>query len=256
MKFKIKKKYGQHFLNEKKIIDQIINVQKITNNDIIEIGPGFGSLTSAIIEKKPKSLLIIEKDLSLKNYLENLRRKFNKLNLIFGDALNINLKEVSNLEKVLLIANLPYNIATTLIMNWIKYIHFFSSITVMVQKEVADRLLAKISTKPYGRLSVLIQLHCRLEKQFDVEPHNFIPPPKVFSSVIKITPIENIDFNYEKIDLLLKNSFFSRRKKIKNNLIKRYTNIEMIFKQNNLDINKRAQDISPEDFLKISKSLS
>jgi len=257
MKFKIKKKYGQHFLNEKKIIDKIIDIQKITNNDIIEIGPGFGSLTNAIIEKEPKSLLIIEKDLSFKAHLENLKKnKFKKLNIVFDDALKLNLKKTSNLKKVLLIANLPYNIATTLIINWIKYINFFNSITVMVQKEVADRLVAKVSSKSYGRLSVLIQLHCKLEKQFDVEPQNFVPPPKVISSVIKITPLKNINLNYEKIDQLLKDSFFSRRKKIKNNLLKKYINVEKVFKQNNIDINKRAQDISPKDFLKITESLS
>lgn len=257
MKFQIKKKYGQHFLNEKNIIDKIIDIQKIKDNDIIEIGPGFGSLTNAIIEKKPNSLLIIEKDSSLKEHLENIKKsKFKKLDLLFGDALNLNLKEISNSKKVFLIANLPYNIATTLIINWIKYINFFCCITVMVQKEVADRLIAKVSTKPYGRLSVLMQLHCKLEKKFDVEPENFSPPPKVVSSVIKITPTKNINLNYDKIDQLLKDSFFSRRKIIKNNLLKKYHNIEKIFMENNLDISKRAQDISPKDYLKISKSLN
>jgi 16S rRNA (adenine1518-N6/adenine1519-N6)-dimethyltransferase len=257
MRFQIKKNYGQHFLNEKKIIDKIIDIQEIKNNDVIEIGPGFGSLTNAIIEKKPNSFLVIEKDLSLKKHLESIKKnKFKKLNLLFDDALSLNLQEISNSKKVFLIANLPYNIATTLIVNWIKYIKFFYSITVMVQKEVADRLIAKVSTKPYGRLSVLMQLHCKLEKQFDVEPENFFPPPKVVSSVIKITPAENIDLDYDKVDQLLKDSFFSRRKIIKNNLQKKYHNIERIFIENNLDISKRAQDISPKDFLKISESLS
>lgn len=255
MIFKIKKKFGQHFLQKKDILEKIVNLTKIENKDIIEIGPGFGALTKEILRKKPNSLLIIEKDKSLKKFLSDFNLEKNT-SIVFDDALKVNLEKVSKVEKVTLIANLPYNIATTLIINWIKYINFFETIVVMVQKEVADRLTAEKSDKSYSRLSVLVQLFCSIKKRFDVDPQNFNPPPKVISSVIQIIPKKNININYERIDQLLKHSFFSRRKKIKNNLIKIYPNIEELFLTNHLDINMRPQDISPKEFLKILNFLT
>jgi len=165
MIFRIKKKFGQHFLQDENIIEKIVTLTKIESKDIIEIGPGFGSLTKAILRKKPKSFLIIEKDKSLKKFLCNFDLQKNT-NIIYEDALRINLAEVSKVKKVTLIANLPYNIATTLIISWIKYINFFETIIVMVQKEVADRLTAEKSNKSYSRLSVLIQLFCNIKKYF------------------------------------------------------------------------------------------
>ena len=257
MKFKVKKKYGQHFLNDKKIVDKIVKIQNLSENNIIEIGPGFGSLTKSIMSENPKSLLVIEKDISLQNHLEKLNKTFaKKINLIFDDALRIDLSKITNHEKVILIANLPYNIATTLIINWLNYISFFKSIIVMVQKEVADRLTAKTSSSAYGRLSVLIQLHCNLKRQFDVEPKYFKPIPKVLSTVIEIIPKENVKFNYKPLDQLLRYSFFSRRKKIKNNLCKIYKNMNEVFLERKIDLNLRPQDISPETYLLLSKTLN
>jgi len=256
MKFKVKKNLGQHFINNSEVLNEIISIRNIENENIIEIGPGFGALTKIILSKKPKEFTTIEKDENLKPFLDKLFEKKNeKFNIIYGDALKLKLDDIYKNKKIILIANLPYNIATTLIINWLQYIQIFKSIIVMVQEEVADRLSAKTSSKSYGRLSVLIQLHTEVKKKIDVKPSFFNPPPKVSSSVIEIIPKKKVDFDYHKFDELLKLSFKFRRKKIKNNLIKFYPNIEKVFEINSININSRAQDIDPENYLNLYKSL-
>ena len=258
VKFKLKKKFGQHFLKNEKIIDDIVNLKGLENKNIIEIGPGLGVLTKAILKKKPRFLVSIEKDFKLEPYLLPLVKRYDSNFILrFDDALKINIEEIYKKDSLILIANLPYNIATTLLINWLQYIQIFESLIVMVQKEVADRITAQISSKSYGRVSVLMQLYCEIEKKFDVCPKNFTPPPKVVSSVIHIIPRKKISkFNYSNMDLLLKNSFRFRRKKLKNNLSKYYSNVGKMFDVKNFDSNLRAQDISPKKFIEILNFLN
>ena len=115
----------------------------------------------------------------------------NKIEIFFDDILNFKFKELKQ-SKIILLANLPYNIATTIIIKLIKEIKIFESIIVMVQKEVAERLCAEVSSSAYGRITVLLRLHCNIKKYFDVGPENFIPKPKVISSVIEIKPKKNL----------------------------------------------------------------
>ena len=128
-------------------------------------------------------------------------------------------------------------------------------LVLMVQKEVAERLSAKVSTPYYSRLSVLIQLHAFVEKVFEVEPHNFNPAPKVKSTVIKITPYRNKKKNYDKLNYILKISFRQRRKTIKNNLKTFYIDAEKRILECGIDPNSRPQDLKPSDFEKLSKVL-
>ena len=257
-KFKLKKKFGQHFLKNEKIIDDIVNLKGLENKNIIEIGPGLGVLTKAILKKKPRFLVSIEKDYKLEPYLLPLVKRYHSNFILrFDDALKTNIEEIYKKDSLILIANLPYNIATTLLISWLQYIKIFDSLIVMVQKEVAERLTAQISSKSYGRVSVLMQLYCEIEKKFDVCPQNFAPPPKVVSTVIQIIPKKKItEFNYSNMDLLLKNSFRFRRKKLKNNLLKYYSNVGEMFVEKNFDSNLRAQDISPKNFIEILNFLN
>ena len=186
--FKHKKSLGQNFLINKKILKKISSLKDFENEAVVEVGPGKGYLTEFIIKKKPSNLILIEKDRELKTILSDLIEKEDiKIKLIIGDALKISINELSK-KKIILIGNLPYNIATTLILNWLKYINSFKSIIVMVQKEVASRLSAEEKTKHYGRISVLIQVVADVKIKFDVAPENFFPKPKVHSSVIEIIP--------------------------------------------------------------------
>ena len=174
-----KKSLGQHFLVNKSILKKIASIKDIRDKIIFEIGPGQGALTKEILQNKPKKLILIEKDINLRSHLLKLQDKFkDTVSYICNDILNINLKDF-NYNKIQIISNLPYNIASTLIIKLIIDFDIVESMVLMVQKEVAERLSAKVSTPYYSRLSVLIQLHAFVEKVFEVEPHNFNPKPKV-----------------------------------------------------------------------------
>ena len=249
-----KKSLGQHFLNDKKILRNIVSLVKICNENIIEIGPGKGALTEYILDQNPKKITLIEKDKRLKSYLEKIHsRNFKKLDIIFEDALKVDLRDIVK-PKIILVANLPYNIATTLIINWMKYYQIFKTLLVMVQKEVADRLLAKVGNKSYGRVSVLIQSNASVELGFQVNPDAFYPKPKVLSSVIKITPFKR-QYDYEILDKTLKLSFLHRRKILKNNL----KNIDKItenkINENGINLSVRPQELKPNEFITLSEIL-
>ena len=250
-----KKRLGQNFLKNKDLLKKISDLKNFENKSILEIGPGKGALTEHLLKKKPKKLLAIEKDEELKPFLINIQKKYPEiLEIKFQDALNFEYSKIKD-QKIFLVANLPYNIATTLVIKWLRYIEKFESIIIMVQREVADRLSAKVSTKFYGRTSVLVQLHSDVKKIFDVPPENFYPKPKVDSSIIELSPKANLNFNYENIDKLLKICFAQRRKKLKNNLNKiNYSNLRKII-NSGVDLNLRPQNISIDNYLMMSKLL-
>ena len=256
--FRFKKNFGQHFLKDRKILERISEINDLKKKNVIEIGPGSGNLTEFILKKKPKKLILVEKDKSLEPYLKKFKKKYpSLLEIIFEDAQNLELnKLVSN--KITLIGNLPYIISTTLIINWLKYIDSFESIIVMVQKEVADRLTAKFSSKDYGRLSVLVQLHSKIKKILDIDPSKFHPKPKVFSSVIELIPKKKREFDYLKIDQTLKICFLQRRKTLRNNIKKLNISLEKIelIESSGIDLNLRPQDLKIENYLKLSDFLT
>ncbi len=255
MKYFFKKSLGQHFLTNRSILKKIASERDIKNKIIFEIGPGQGALTKEILLRKPKKLVLIEKDNNLRSYLLQLQEKFNNIiSFIEEDILKINLKDF-NYNKIQIISNLPYNVASTLIIKLIMDFDIIESMVLMVQKEVAERLSAKVSTSYYSRLSVLIQLHAEVEKMFDVAPCNFKPKPKVESTVIKIIPYSKRKIHYGKLDNILKISFSQRRKTIKNNLKKMFVDAEKKILNCGIDPNSRPQDIEPSDFVKLSKIL-
>ena len=255
IEFKHKKSLGQNFLINKTILKKISSLKDFKNQEVVEVGPGKGYLTEFLIKKKPSKLILIEKDRQLETVLANLiKNKSIKIKLIIEDALKISINKLSK-NKIVLIGNLPYNIATTLILNWLRYIQSFESIVVMVQKEVASRLSAKEKTKHYGRTSVLVQVVADVKIKFDVAPENFFPKPKVHSSVIEITPKEKIKFNYKKLDKLLKLSFMHKRKTLKNNLSKISSNIEEKIFKCGVNPALRPEEISPNQFIKLSEEL-
>ncbi len=255
MKFKFKKSLGQHFLKNDEILKRIVSLKEISNKFIFEVGPGQGALTKLILQKNPKRLILIEKDQNLKPYLMKIKEKYpTKLFIVSGDVMNFDFGKF-NYNKISIIANLPYNIASTLIIKLIKYFDIIESMVLMVQKEVADRLSANVSSSSYSRLSVLIQLHATIQKKFDVDAKNFYPIPKVQSSVIHIKPKKKKKFIYEKLDQILKISFQQRRKTIKNNLKILSFDIEKKILDCDIDPNLRPQDIKPSDYVKLSNFL-
>ncbi|MDR3289883.1 MAG: 16S rRNA (adenine(1518)-N(6)/adenine(1519)-N(6))-dimethyltransferase RsmA [Rickettsiales bacterium] len=240
----IKKKFGQNFLTSPILLSQIANVSAINGKEILEIGAGPGGLTSAILQEKPSKLISIEID---KDYYEILQKEFGEyknFEVINADAVKINEKEYFD-KKINVIANLPYNVGTHLLLKWLNKIDDFESFTLLLQKEVVERIIAKPCTKEYGYLSVITQALTDAKKMFDVKPTNFIPPPNVMSSVVHLIPKKN-DINVKRLTKITTTLFAKRRKKIKNAM--ESLNLKCDF----IDVNKRAEEISVEEYIKLS----
>ena len=217
---KAKKSLGQNFLVDKNILEKIINTTTIENKTVLEIGPGTGNLTSYILKKKPKKLIVIEKDNDLSFYLNN---KFdNQIEIINEDVLNINEKNISK-DKMIVFGNLPYNISTEILSKWVinlKNNFWFECLILMFQKEVADRIIAKFNTSMYGRLSIISNWKLKIEKICDIDPSAFKPKPKIESSLLLFYPRENFvkikdPENLEKVTRI----FFNQRRKMLKNLL-------------------------------------
>ena len=172
---KAKKSLGQNFLIDKNILEKIIESTRIEGKTVLEVGPGTGNLTSYILEKNPKRMVVIEKDSELSNQLKN---KFNnEINIINDDILKID-ENILFSEKVTVFGNLPYNISTEIISKWIINLQnsfWFECLVLMFQKEVADRIIAEFNTSNYGRLSILCNWKLNIKKICDIKPNAFSP---------------------------------------------------------------------------------
>ena len=189
---KAKKSLGQNFLIDKNILEKISNTTEIKDKNILEVGPGTGNLTSTILKKKPKKLIVIEKD----NFLaKNLKEIFNeKLIIINDDILNIDENLISK-EVLSVFGNLPYNISTEILSKWIinlKNKFWFDCLILMFQKEVANRIIAKCNTSNYGRLSIICNWKLNIKKICDIKPESFSPKPKIDSSLLYFYPKKNL----------------------------------------------------------------
>ena len=245
---KAKKKFGQNFLIDNHIIKLIVDEIKFTEtNKYLEIGPGMGALTSEL-QKKTKNLDLIEIDPDM---IKILRGKINGNTQIFeGDVLGFDDNFFEGYNVVL--GNLPYYIATEIIFRFIP-ISNVDTLYFMVQKEVADRLVGKMGTKENSILTNLVGFNFRTEKCFDIKPESFDPAPKVTSSFIKLTRHRDYvnEITYVDFKRIVKESFKFKRKNLKNNL-KDILNLNDF---ENLEIlpTNRAEDLSIEDFIKITK---
>ena len=256
MNFYPKKSLGQNFLNDKRIIDLIVETGNIKSNDsIFEVGPGTGNLTEKILEKKPLNVTVIEKDDKLANLLN---KKFeNKINILNEDIMNYSFNNYSN-KSLIIFGNLPYNISTQILAKWIRMENldkFCKRFILMFQKEVADRIIARTNTKNYGRLSIFSNWKMQIDKIIDVEPSSFDPIPKVQSSVLMFTPKKNFyDLNDPKNLEHVTNIFFSqRRKMIKKPFKILFRNFDEISKKLSLDLKLRPQNIDHLTYYKICK---
>ena len=245
---KAKKKFGQNFLIDNQIIKSILDEIKFSEtNKYLEIGPGMGALTSEL-QKKTKNLDVVEIDPDMINVL---RKKLNSNTQLFeGDVLSFDDNFFKGYNVVL--GNLPYYISTEIIFRFIP-INNVDNLYFMLQKEVADRLVAKMGTKENSILTNLVGFNFRAEKCFDIKPESFDPAPKVTSSFIKLTRHKDYENEITYVDFkkIIKESFKFKRKNLKNNL----KNILNLDDFENLEIlpTNRAEDLSIEDFIKITK---
>ena len=253
---KAKKSLGQNFLIDQNIIDKIINIVKIKDKSILEIGPGTGNLKKNILKKKPKKLIVVEKD---DNLAEILIKNFNSnVEIIKNDILKL---DESNLDESILtvFGNLPYNISTEILCKWILNIKnknfWFDKLVLMFQKEVADRIIAKFNTKNYGRLSILSNWKLEIEKICDVQPSSFFPRPKIDSSVLLLKP--KLDFfpltNPKNLEKLTRIFFMHRRKMLKKPYKLLFNGNLDIANKLNIDLSLRPQNLNFETYYKLSE---
>ena len=249
-----KKSLGQNFLVDKNILDKIVNTTIIKDKNILEIGPGTGNLTSYILKKNPKKIFVIEKDNELAN---NLKNKFNnQIKIINEDVLKINETKLFK-EKVTVFGNLPYNVSTEIISNWIinlKDNFWFDCLILMFQKEVADRIIADFNTSNYGRLSIICNWKLNIKKICDIKPSAFFPKPKIDSSLLIFYPKKNFvkikdPKNLEKITRIF---FSQRRKMLKKPFNQLFNGDQRVLDKLKIDLTMRPQNINLDTYYKLT----
>lgn len=255
MRFNFKKKYGQNFLQNDKVIHNIVDSLSATGDDlVIEIGPGAGALTK-LLKNKGYQVLCYEIDLDVKVYLDKLEDE--RLQVIYDDFLNRNIHQDirdRNYNNICIIGNLPYYITTPIITKIINDGIKPQEMIFMVQKEVADRFSAKPSTREYGSISVFLNYYFDIKRLFVVPKKDFYPVPNVDSSVIKFRAKEEIlDVDFEKFNKLVEDSFQFKRKNLRNNL-KNYDKekINSILADHGKSLDNRAEDLGYEVFVDIA----
>ena len=255
------KALGQNFLLDSNITDKIIrqslsrqNIHDFKNFNIIEIGPGPGGLTRSILGAEPQSLTVVEMDPRCIKIMEDLRAETDTpMSIINGDAMLFNPTEnIASPRQI--ISNLPYNVSVPLLLNWLTQIKDLSALTLMFQKEVAERITAPTHSKDYGRVSIIAQLTCSIQKLFDLNPECFTPAPKIWSSVLLFQPLENAisAANIAKIEKITALAFGQRRKMLRQSL-KSINNISDKLEQIGIAPTARAEEVSPQKFLELSK---
>ncbi len=260
--FAFKKGFGQNFIIDENIINNIVNKSNIDDSAlVIEIGPGAGSLTYKLATVA-KKVLCYEIDTRLKNILETNLQDLNNIEVVFEDFLKAPLKKKLTeykYDKLYVVANLPYYITTPIIVKFIEDEIDVDKIVVMVQKEVGDRFKANVGTKEYNSLTIFLNYYFDIRKIMDVSKNVFIPKPNVDSIVLEFIkkkehlPLENKTFFFK----LIKDSFKQKRKTIRNNLSNYDLNkIEEILISHNYSLSSRAEQIPIDVFVDLANKLS
>ena len=252
---KAKKSLGQNFLVDKDLINKIADILEIKDKSILEIGPGTGSLTTALLKRDPKKIYVIEKDNNLANLLKNEFK--DQLKVINDDVLKVNENLICK-EELIVFGNLPYNISTEILIKWILNLDnknlWFSNLILMFQKEVADRIISKFNSSTYGRISILANWKLDIKKIIDIRPNSFSPRPKIDSTLLFFSPkkkffkIENPK-NLEKITRIF---FNHRRKMIKKPYNQIFSGNYEILKKLKINLNLRPQNLDFETYYQLT----
>ena len=261
--FKFSKSLGQNFLIDDSVLNDIVKGADVNEEDfVIEIGPGVGTLTAHLLNKA-KKVTSIELDNDLIPILKEELGDNEHFSLIHNDALKVDFNEIIGDEKsVKLVANLPYYVTTPIIVNLLKNGYNFKSLTIMIQKEVAERIDAEPNCKEYGALSLLVQYYCNTKIVRKVAPSSFIPRPKVESIVIRLDRLEKprVEVTDEKFMFeLIRNSFNMRRKTLWNgvkNIGVNKDDLKKAFEEAGIDPKRRGETLSLEEFAALSNKIS
>ena len=249
-----KKSLGQNFLIDRSILKKISEITPIKDKIVLEVGPGTGNLTTFILKKTPKKLIVVEKDNELATNIAEIFK--DQLTVINDDILNIDEKSLSS-EKITVFGNLPYNISTEILSRWIvnlKTDFWFDHLVLMFQKEVADRIIADFNTSDYGRLSILSNWKLNITKICDIKPESFSPRPKIDSSLLFFSPKKNFfkindPKNLEKITRVF---FNHRRKMIKKPFNQLFNGNKKVLEKLKINLNLRPQNLNIETYYKLT----
>ena len=260
--FKFSKSLGQNFLIDESVLTDIVEGAEVNSEDlVIEIGPGVGSLTAKLL-CKAKRVVSIELDNDLIPILETELGEEPNFTLIHNDALKVDFNEIIGEEKsVKLVANLPYYVTTPIIARLLKEDYKFKSLTIMIQKEVAERIDAEPNCKEYGALSLMVQYYCNTKIIRRVSPSCFIPRPKVDSIVIRLDKLSKPRVNVKDEKLMfdiIRNSFNMRRKTLWNGvkfLGLPKESLENAFEKAGIDPKRRGETLSLQEFAKLSDAV-
>ncbi|MEM7302946.1 MAG: 16S rRNA (adenine(1518)-N(6)/adenine(1519)-N(6))-dimethyltransferase RsmA [Pseudomonadota bacterium] len=255
-----KKALGQNFLLDLNITMKIARtVGDLSRSCVVEVGPGPGGLTRALLASGAKRVIAIERDDRCRPALEEISTHYpGRLDVHFGDALKIDPAPFAAGEHdIKIIANLPYNVATPLVTGWMSgdtWPPFWSGMALMFQKEVAQRLTAKPGDKTFGRLSVLTGWRCHAEIAFDLSPKMFVPPPKVTSSVVQFEPRNTpLPCDQTALETVTKSAFGQRRKMLRQSL--KPLGGEALLERADIDPTRRAETLSIKEFAALANAL-
>ena len=253
------KKLGQNFIFDKNILNKITRLIDPNACDlVIEIGPGLGGLSVALLNNNVKKILLVEKDRQFSDLLNELKSKYpDQIDIIFEDAINFNF-DVENYKNISIVSNLPYNAATkilTILINTHYSTNKLKNMVLMFQKEVAQRITANYSDKCYGRLSIISQYLYQCNVEFDLNPAVFYPKPKVDSSIVTFKSLERkYGPDIKILESITRAAFSQRRKKIRTSLKDIISEADLA-ERLNINADLRAEQLSVNEYLKISEYL-
>ncbi len=254
-----KKSLGQNFLIDANIIKKIVDLVDISKKNVLEIGPGKGALTTEILKRKPKSLILIEKDKNLFKELKIKYKNFKNVEVYEKDILQFNIEKKIK-KNTIIFGNLPYNISSQILASIVRFKKHppnFSDLIFMFQRELAQRIVGKYKTSKYGRLSVLVNYKLKILNDFNISPNCFFPKPKIYSTILHFTYKKKLSHKIQNIKNLEKvtNILFGNRRKMINKNLRKILNVDKLFRIKDLNFSLRPSDLKPETYYKITEIL-
>ena len=255
------KRLGQNFLLDLNLTGRIARASgPLENHTVIEVGPGPGGLTRALLLERAAKVIAIERDARCIAALQEISDRYpGRLTIIEGDATKINMAGLAE-GPTKVVANLPYNVATVLLIEWIKsspWPPWFETLTLMFQKEVAERIVAAPGSKAYGRLGILAQWRMQASKLFDVDRRAFTPPPKVTSSIVHLTPRETVspECSIGSLERVTAAAFGQRRKMLRSSLKSLSADVDNLIARSGLEPTSRAEQVDISGFCRLAQIL-